>query len=68
MNLSQKQSAMKIRNGKEPDPVTECQVRVAIYLLWRSDASLSEDQIGRRFGRTGKFVRQMIDENFPLLG
>jgi hypothetical protein len=67
MNLATKQAAMKARHGKEPDPVTECKVRVVIYLLWRSDTSLTEEQIGRRFGRTGKFVRHLIDDNFPLL-
>ncbi|MFZ1006109.1 MAG: hypothetical protein WAN65_04700 [Candidatus Sulfotelmatobacter sp.] len=68
MNLATKQAAMRARRGKEPDPVTESKVRVAIYLLWRSDPSLTEEQIGRRFDRGAAFVRRMIEENFPLLG
>jgi hypothetical protein len=31
----------------------------------RVDTSLTEEQIGRRFGRTRKFVRDLIDNNFP---
>jgi len=31
----------------------------------RVDTSLTEEQIGRRFGRMRKFVRDLIDNNFP---
>ena len=66
--LATKQAAMAVRNGKEPSPVEESRVRVALYLLWRTNPRISEEELARKSDRSVKWVRWMIENGFPLLG
>jgi hypothetical protein len=66
--LATKQAAMAARNGKEPSPVEESRVRVAMYLVWRTNPTMTEEQLARKSGRSVRFVRWMIENSFPLLG
>jgi len=65
VNLEQKQAAMLLRRGKEPDPVAESKIRVSIYLLWR--AGVEEEELARRFDRPAGWMRDFVADGFPLM-
>jgi hypothetical protein len=66
--LATKQAALLVKNGKEPNPCEESRIRVAAYLIWRTNPHMTEEQLARRMDRSVKFVRWLIENDFPLLG
>jgi hypothetical protein len=64
--LEQKQTAMRLKNGKRPDYVAEAKVRCALYLLLvTGDEDL--DQLARRFDRSRSWLKDWVDDGCPLM-
>jgi len=64
--LEQKQTAMRLKNGKRPDYVAEARVRVSLYLLLvAGDEDL--DRLARRFDRSRAWLKGWVDDGCPLM-
>lgn len=64
--LEQKQTAMRLKNGKRPDYVAEAKVRVSLYLLLVTGEE-DLDQLARRFDRSRGWLKDWVDDGCPLM-
>ena len=66
--LEQSQVAMSIRNGRHPDPVAQGRVFLSMWLLYRTQRSMTASKLAKRFGFPKEFVASWIDAGCPLDG
>lgn len=64
--LEQKAAAMRIRQGKEPEPLVEGKIKLAMWLLYRTQRVMTPAKLARRFGRSPKWVAEWLASGCPL--
>lgn len=64
--LEQTQAAMRLRQGKEPEPLVEGKIKLAMWLLYRTQRTMTPAKLARRFGRSPKWVAEWLASGCPL--
>lgn len=67
-SLEQSQVAMSLRNGRDADPVAQGKVFLSMWLLYRTQKTMTASKLARRFGFTKAYVERWICSGCPLDG
>jgi hypothetical protein len=67
-SLEQSQVAMSLRNGRDADPLAQGKVFLSMWLLYRTQRTMTSAKLARQFGFTKAYVERWLDAGCPLDG